>query len=110
MSRRCLLALALAVSAGVLARAVDPPPPVLVVYTAEWCAPCQRLRRDLANHPEVLRGVPVEYRDASELGPINVRVPDIRLVQGGAVVARVVGYRGLPLFSAWLAGELPSSP
>lgn len=78
----------------------------LVVYSAEWCAPCQKLKRDLERNAEILRGIDVEYRDASELGAINVRVPDIRLMEGDEVVGRKVGYTDLKSFAEWLHANL----
>lgn len=95
---------------GVLdSRTADNAPPAytLVIYTADWCEPCQRLKRDIERSPEMLRGAAVEYRDASELGPINVRVPDIRLYRGDEAVARTVGYHGRKAFDKWLEESIP---
>lgn len=88
---------------GVSCAAVaDPPAYSLVIYTADWCVPCQKLKADIANHPEMLLGIPVEWRDVSELGPINATIPDIRLFRGDEGVARVVGYRGRRPLTKWL--------
>lgn len=95
---------------GVLdSRIADTAPPAyaLVIYTADWCEPCQRLKATVEAHPEILRGASVEYRDASELGPINVRVPDIRLYRGDQAVARTVGYNGRKAFEQWLEEMIP---
>lgn len=75
---------------------------ILVVYTADWCEPCRRLKADIENNPEVLRGVAVEYRDGAEVD----RVPDIRLMDGNVLVRRKVGYTDLKSFSEWLNADV----
>lgn len=98
---------AIAIMAGALAiAAVHREPRKLVIYSAEWCAPCQKLKRDIDRNAHILRGIEVEYRDASELGAINVRVPDIRLMDGDKVVDRKVGYTDLKSFAEWLHANL----
>lgn len=95
---------------GVLdSRTADNAPPshALVVYTADWCEPCQRLKAAIETHPEILRGASVEYRDAAELDQIDARVPDIRLYRGGKAVARTVGYHGRQSFEQWLEEMIP---
>lgn len=103
---RALLA-ALLLALGPFAAAQSPPNYTLVIYTAEWCEPCQRLAAAVEAHPEVLRGAAVEYRDAAELGERNVRVPDLRVYRGERLVARTVGYRGLKPLAEWLSEVIP---
>jgi thiol-disulfide isomerase/thioredoxin len=105
MTRRTILA-AIALAYGVAVIAEDPPLPRLVIYSAEWCEPCQRLRADIERHPEIVAGLEVEWHDAAELGDRNVRVPDIRVVVGDRVIARTVGYRGRKALAEWLAEVL----
>ena len=88
----------------VLARPSSPGEPerYLVIYTAEWCKPCQKLKKDLEENPGVLRGMAVEWRDGAEVGS----VPDIRLMEEGRVIRQKVGYTGLKSFVEWLNADL----
>ena len=88
---------------GPLAAAESPAAYTLVIYTADWCEVCRRLAAAVEAHPEVLRGAAVEWRDAAELGDLNVRVPDLRVYRGERPVARMVGYRGLEPLAQWLS-------
>lgn len=94
---RCLLCwlIAGAIVATAVARGED----VLVIYSAEWCAPCQRLKRDLEKHPEMTEGLVPEFRDPP---PLNATIPDIRIERDGVVIARVVGYRGRRELTNWI--------
>ena len=104
MIRALVLALLLAVGPLV---AAEPPAYTVVIYSADWCEPCQRLAAAIESHPEIVRGAAVEFRDAGELGDRNVRVPDIRVMRGDAIVARTVGYRGREAFARWLEEVMP---
>jgi len=73
-----------------------------VIYTADWCEPCQRLKRALDKNPHLLRGVPVEWRDVDPHWPPNVVVPDIRYLEDGVVKARKIGYTDLESLAEWL--------
>jgi thiol-disulfide isomerase/thioredoxin len=75
---------------------------VLVIYTADWCKPCQRLKKDIEKNPEVLGGVGIEWRDGAEVET----VPDIRLMDGDRVIRRKVGYTDLKSFAEWLNADL----
>lgn len=81
---------------------VSSPARQLIVYTADWCKPCQKLKADLGSHPEVLGEIGLEYREATE----GSAVPDIRLMEGDSLVRRKLGYTDLKSFAEWLHADL----
>ncbi len=100
-----LLASALfaAMSAAVVEPTQEPVPKALVVYTADWCSPCQKLKADLEANPGVLLGISVEYRPVEDE---KQRIPDIRLMDGDRLIRRKTGYSDLKSFAEWLHADV----
>lgn len=68
----------------------------LVVVSATWCQPCQRLKADLKAQPELYKPhtlVVVEGREAFARWRVS-SVPTLIRVHDGREVARHVGYTG----------------
>lgn len=66
----------------------------LVVVTSPRCQPCQNLKRDLGNKPELYRPhslVVLEGKKAIAVWKVTA-VPTLIRVKGGIEVARQVGY------------------
>ncbi|KAA5543575.1 thioredoxin family protein [Roseiconus nitratireducens] len=67
----------------------------IVVYSATWCGPCQRLKPVLATLKQ--EGYKVEHldidRDADKLKYSHRSVPTIYFLRGETVVGKVIGYR-----------------
>ncbi|NQX96117.1 MAG: thioredoxin family protein [Erythrobacter sp.] len=74
--------------------------PMLVLATADWCPPCQALKRGPFQDPELIRmveasAIPVyldEAKHMSEMRMLGVRsFPTTMIVQGGEVLAAIEG-------------------
>lgn len=91
--------------------------PVLVLATADWCAPCQRLKRTTLAEPEVnnliaekTEPVYLDLTDAAndpELAATAQRlgiqgIPDLVLLRHGEIVSRRVGGASADELIAWL--------
>lgn len=90
--------------------------PMLVLATADWCAPCQQLKRATLTDPGVAawiskNTVPVYLEDGvnpTEIASLGVRAyPTTMLVQGGKVVSAIEGAAGPGRFIDSLQGSLP---
>ena len=58
-------------------RQPEAPVRVLSVTTASWCKPCQKLKKDIEEHPEIVEGVEVEFIEDDEL--VEITPKSIRL-------------------------------
>jgi len=73
--------------------------PVLIDFTAEWCAPCKMLDPIVAELAQEWQGkVKVFQMDADKNTDLLVRwrimsVPTLALFQDGKIVARMTGYK-----------------
>ena len=72
---------------------------LLVVFVADWCGPCRRLKRDLAGAESFCRDVLVCVVDCDKQRALcdlhGVRgIPDLRLYRKGEEVKRMTGYGG----------------
>lgn len=85
--------------------------PMLVLATADWCAPCQKLKRTTMVDPEVVEWVsehtvPVFLEDGEngqEIGSLGVRAyPTTMLIADGKIITSFQGVVG----SQRLLGEL----
>lgn len=79
----------------------------LVAFTAAWCGPCQRLKADLADDPQLagdreIRMVDVDD-EPGEARRCHVRtVPTFLLLRDGEEVRRLAGYPGAKKFREWV--------
>jgi len=130
---------ALAVMRGVFAGVADAPPylpvatdlnamdlssdrPVVAVVTADWCPPCQHLKRTSLADAQVERlltdraqSVMLDATDTNRvqrtLGMLGVRAfPSTVIIRGGEPVAMLEGYAGPEKFHAWLSSHLQPTP
>ncbi len=73
--------------------------PVLIDFTAEWCAPCKMLDPLVAELAEEWQGrAKVFQMDADKNTDLLVQwrimgVPTLALFKGGKIVARLTGYK-----------------
>ena len=93
--------------------------PVLVIATADWCAPCQTLKRGALVDPGVVelindRTIPVYLEDGENIDDIRslgVRAyPTTLILSQGEVIASQPGGLPAPAYAEWLIGELPPTP
>lgn len=88
---------------------------VLLVFTAEWCKPCQRFKEDLAADPTLVGNYTVDMFDLDaakdiaqdfdvETVPtfIVVKVDEDSVIKKTNVVKRHAGYTGPVRFKRWL--------
>ncbi len=72
---------------------------LLVLFTADWCGPCRRLKQDLARAEALRRDLLVcvvdldRQRTLSDLHGVQ-GIPDLRLFRQGAQVKHATGYGG----------------
>ncbi len=90
--------------------------PVLVLATADWCAPCQKLKRGTLTDPQVAawigeHTVPVyleEGTNRDEIASLGVRAyPTTMLLRAGRVVSAIEGGADPEHYIDLLVGSLP---
>lgn len=89
--------------------------PVLVLATADWCAPCQTLKRGALSDPKVVglireNAIPV-YLEHGQNGPeirqLGVRAyPTTLILEGGQVTAMLEGGANADRYAGMLSREL----
>lgn len=89
--------------------------PVLVLATADWCAPCQTLKRGALTDPEVVgliheNSIPVYLEHGSnrdEIDTLGVRAfPTTLILERGQVTAMLEGGAGASKYARLLKREL----
>jgi len=87
--------------------------PVLAFATAEWCGPCQSLKRNALKDPGVQaliesRTIAVTLEEttaqgARDIGKLPVDgFPTLMLIQNGMVQSKIVGAQSTSAITAWL--------
>lgn len=98
-----------------IARSAESGLPVFALATAEWCGPCQRLKKDTLSDEDVGRvlsanSVAVILDDAThrdDIRRLGVRAyPTSMIIKDGEVVGRFEGYAGAKTFMAFLDANL----
>lgn len=89
--------------------------PVLVLATADWCAPCQSLKRGALSDPKVVElirsnTIPVYLEDGQnkqEIGSLGVgSYPTTLILENGQVTAMLEGASGADSYAAAISREL----
>ncbi|MCE7973662.1 MAG: thioredoxin [Leptolyngbya sp. PLA1] len=87
--------------------------PVLVYVSADWCAPCTRLRAEALSDPEISRWIRENTHgvilDATTPNPEAAAlrvytIPTMLVMRDGQIVAKLEGYRDTAAFRQWLTG------
>jgi thioredoxin-like negative regulator of GroEL len=79
----------------------------LLIFTADWCGPCQQLKTDIAQNPEIMRDYEWGYVDFDAekdlVRAYSVKtVPTFFILEGHNVVRQQSGYRGPGQLRRWL--------
>lgn len=93
--------------------------PMLVLATADYCAPCQKLKRSTLTDPAVIEWIkentiPVYLEDGAngdEIGSLGVRsYPTTMLIQDGQILASLQGAVGADSYVSQLSAIIASAP
>lgn len=80
---------------------------IIVVFSADWCGACNKLKTDLNDNPSVIDNyiyVEIDIEDRIDLKKeYNVnKIPDIMILHKNIELKRRVGYKNLTEFKIWL--------
>jgi thiol-disulfide isomerase/thioredoxin len=75
--------------------------PTVTMYTADWCGPCQRMKREVLADAKVRAACDVVYVDCSRGPPPWIAKLPTFLLPGREPLE---GYKTVPEFLAWLRG------
>jgi len=93
--------------------------PMLVLATADWCPPCQKLKRSTLTDAAVMEWIqentiPVYLEDgenSDEIGSLGVRsYPTTMLIQDGQILASLQGTVGADNYVSKLSDVIASAP
>ena len=93
--------------------------PMLVLATADWCPPCQKLKRSTLTDPTVMEWIkentiPVYLEDGEngqEIGSLGVRsYPTTMLIADGQILASIGGAVGADRYVNELSSVIASMP
>jgi len=93
--------------------------PVYVLATADWCAPCQALKRGALHDPQVVdlienRAIPVYLESGTnpeEIRSLGVRAfPTTMILEHGQVISMMEGGASAERYADALRSSLPESP
>jgi thioredoxin-like negative regulator of GroEL len=80
---------------------------ILLIFTASWCQPCQNLKKDLKDNPEIIENLIVCYVDIDENQDLAKQykartVPKYFLISNRIEVKSGKGYKSLKNLKEWL--------
>lgn len=93
--------------------------PMFVLATADWCPPCQKLKRSTLVDPDVIawiseNTIPVYLEDGAngdEIGSLGVRsYPTTMLIQDGQILTKLSGAVGAGRYISELSSVIASAP
>ncbi len=93
--------------------------PMLVLATADWCPPCQKLKRSTLTDPAVIEWIqentiPVYLEDGAngdEIGSLGVRsYPTTMLIQDGQILASIQGAVDADSYVSKLSSVIAPAP
>jgi thiol:disulfide interchange protein len=102
-----------------LAESAETGRPVVFVATADWCGPCQTLKKNALSDPAIVRtltedAIAVSLNDATDreaIASLGVRAyPTTLVVRNGEVVDRLEGNVSVTRYAAFLESAFQKSP
>lgn len=80
---------------------------VLVIFTADWCQYCQKLKNDINRNPSIVEDKIICYIDKDNnkdlIKEYKVKsIPDYLILRDNIEIARQVGYYGKDELVEWL--------
>lgn len=80
---------------------------ILVVFSADWCGNCTKMKKDLQLNPDTIDDMIICYinidNNKSLAKKYRIRnIPDYRIIRKNQEVQKKVGYTDLTTFKDWL--------